>query len=105
MRRKQKKFLEKSLDSDFLVSSVEKKPFKKSSSAPFTTSTLQQEASRKLGFSVSRTMSAAQRLYESGHITYMRTDSVNLSDDALNNAAKVISSLYGENYHKRTKIQ
>ena len=101
---KAKEILEKSLDSDFLVSSVEKKPFKKSSSAPFTTSTLQQEASRKLGFSVSRTMSAAQRLYESGHITYMRTDSVNLSDDALNNAAKVISSLYGENYHKRKKF-
>ena len=101
---KAKEILEKSLDSDFLVSSVEKKPFKKSSSAPFTTSTLQQEASRKLGFSVSRTMSAAQRLYESGHITYMRTDSVNLSDDALNNAAKVISSFYGENYHKRKKF-
>ena len=101
---KAKEILEKSLDSDFSVSSVEKKPFKKSSSAPFTTSTLQQEASRKLGFSVSRTMSAAQRLYESGHITYMRTDSVNLSDDALNNAAKVISSLYGENYHKRKKF-
>ena len=101
---KAKEILEKSLDSDFLVSSVEKKPFKKSSSAPFTTSTLQQEASRKLGFSVSRTMSAAQRLYESGHITYMRTDSVNLSDDALNNAAKVISSLYGENYHKRKRF-
>ena len=83
---------------------LKKKPFKKSSSAPFTTSTLQQEASRKLGFSVSRTMSAAQRLYESGHITYMRTDSVNLSDDALNNAAKVISSLYGENYHKRKRF-
>ena len=101
---KAKEILEKSLDSNFSVSLVEKKPFKKSSSAPFTTSTLQQEASRKLGFSVSRTMSAAQRLYESGHITYMRTDSVNLSDDALNNAAKVISSLYGENYHKRKKF-
>ena len=101
---KAKEILEKSLDSNFFVSSVEKKPFKKSSSAPFTTSTLQQEASRKLGFSVSRTMSAAQRLYESGHITYMRTDSVNLSDDALNNAAKVISSLYGENYHKRKRF-
>ena len=101
---KAKEILEKSLDSNFFVSSVEKKPFKKSSSAPFTTSTLQQEASRKLGFSVSRTMSAAQRLYESGHITYMRTDSVNLSDDALNNAAKVISSFYGENYHKRKKF-
>ena len=96
--------LEKSLNSNFSISSVEKKPFKKSSSAPFTTSTLQQEASRKLGFSVSRTMSAAQRLYESGNITYMRTDSVNLSDDALNAAAKVISNTYGENYHKRKKF-
>ncbi|MBL6649212.1 MAG: type I DNA topoisomerase [Flavobacteriaceae bacterium] len=101
---KAKEILEKSLDSNFLVSSIEKKPFKKSSSAPFTTSTLQQEASRKLGFSVSRTMSAAQRLYESGKITYMRTDSVNLSDDALNNASKVISSLYGENYLRRKKF-
>ena len=96
--------LDKSLNSNFLISSVEKKPFKKSSSAPFTTSTLQQEASRKLGFSVSRTMSAAQRLYESGNITYMRTDSVNLSDDALNAAGKVISKTYGENYHKRKKF-
>jgi len=99
-----KSILDKSLNSNFLISSVEKKPFKKSSSAPFTTSTLQQEASRKLGFSVSRTMSAAQRLYESGNITYMRTDSVNLSDDALNAAGKVISKTYGENYHKRKKF-
>ena len=99
-----KTILEKSLDSNFSISSVEKKPFKKSSSAPFTTSTLQQEASRKLGFSVSRTMSAAQRLYESGNITYMRTDSVNLSDDALNAAEKVISKTYGDNYHKRKKF-
>ncbi|MDB9787656.1 type I DNA topoisomerase [Flavobacteriaceae bacterium] len=99
-----KSILQKSLDSNFLISSIEKKPFKKSSSAPFTTSTLQQEASRKLGFSVSRTMSAAQRLYESGNITYMRTDSVNLSDDALNAAGKVISKTYGENYHKIKKF-
>ena len=99
-----KTILEKSIDSNFSISSVEKKPFKKSSSAPFTTSTLQQEASRKLGFSVSRTMSAAQRLYESGNITYMRTDSVNLSDDALNAAEKVISKTYGNNYHKRKKF-
>ena len=97
---KAKEILEKSLTSNFSISSVEKKPFKKTSSAPFTTSTLQQEASRKLGFSVSRTMSAAQRLYESGHITYMRTDSVNLSQDALNAAGKVISKMYGNNYHK-----
>ena len=81
-------FLNKNINSKFSIKSLEKKPTKKSSSAPFTTSTLQQEASRKLGFSVSRTMSAAQRLYESGNITYMRTDSVNLSDDALNAAEK-----------------
>jgi DNA topoisomerase-1 len=92
------------LTSNFSISSVEKKPFKKTSSAPFTTSTLQQEASRKLGFSVSRTMSAAQRLYESGHITYMRTDSVNLSQDALNAAGKVISKMYGDNYHKTKRF-
>ena len=101
---KAKEILEKSLTSNFSISSVEKKPFKKTSSAPFTTSTLQQEASRKLGFSVSRTMSAAQRLYESGHITYMRTDSVNLSQDALNAAGKVISKMYGENYHKTKRF-
>ena len=101
---KAKEILEKSLTSNFSISSVEKKPFKKTSSAPFTTSTLQQEASRKLGFAVSRTMSAAQRLYESGHITYMRTDSVNLSQDALNAAGKVISKMYGENYHKTKRF-
>ena len=101
---KAKEILEKSLTSKFSISSVEKKPFKKTSSAPFTTSTLQQEASRKLGFSVSRTMSAAQRLYESGHITYMRTDSVNLSQDALNAAGKVISKMYGDNYHKTKRF-
>jgi DNA topoisomerase-1 len=101
---KAKEILEKSLTSNFSISSVEKKPFKKTSSAPFTTSTLQQEASRKLGFSVSRTMSAAQRLYESGHITYMRTDSVNLSLDALNAAEKVISKMYGDNYHKTKRF-
>ncbi len=101
---KAKEILEKSLTSCFSISSVEKKPFKKTPSAPFTTSTLQQEASRKLGFSVSRTMSAAQRLYESGHITYMRTDSVNLSQDALNAAGKVISKMYGDNYHKTKRF-
>ena len=97
-------FLEKSAKSNFNILSIDKKPVKKSASAPFTTSTLQQEASRKLGFNVSRTMSAAQRLYESGNITYMRTDSVNLSDDALNAAEKVISKTYGNNYHKRKKF-
>jgi len=98
-------FLEKSAKSNFNILSIDKKPVKKSASAPFTTSTLQQEASRKLGFNVSRTMSAAQRLYESGNITYMRTDSVNLSDDALKSAEGVISKNYGDEYSRRKKYQ
>jgi DNA topoisomerase-1 len=98
-------FLEKSAKSNFNILSIDKKPVKKSASAPFTTSTLQQEASRKLGFNVSRTMSAAQRLYESGNITYMRTDSVNLSDDALKSAESVISKNYGDQYSRRKKYQ
>ena len=98
-------FLEKSAKSNFNILSIDKKPVKKSASAPFTTSTLQQEASRKLGFNVSRTMSAAQRLYESGKITYMRTDSVNLSDDALKSAEAVISKNYGDEYSRRKKYQ
>lgn len=93
-------FLAKNIDAVFTVSSLEKKPAKKSPTAPFTTSTLQQEASRKLGFSVSRTMSNAQRLYEAGHITYMRTDSVNLSNQALNEAKEVITKSYGADYAK-----
>ena len=97
-------FLEKNVNSNFNISSIEKKPAKKTPSPPFTTSTLQQEASRKLGFNVSRTMSAAQKLYESGNITYMRTDSVNLSNDALNSAEHVISKNYGDNYAKRRKF-
>jgi DNA topoisomerase-1 len=97
-------FLEKSIDAKFNISSIDKKPAKKSPAPPFTTSTLQQEASRKLGFNVSRTMSAAQKLYESGNITYMRTDSVNLSNDALNSAETVISNNYGEKYAKRRKF-
>lgn len=84
----------------FIISSILKKPGKKSPAPPFTTSTLQQEASRKFGFSVSQTMSLAQRLYESGYITYMRTDSVNLSEDAINAAANKIKSSFGEKYHK-----
>ena len=98
-----REFLNKSIDGKFTISSIDKKPFKKSPSAPFTTSTLQQEASRKLGFSVSRTMSAAQKLYESGNITYMRTDSVNLSNEALNSAEEVISKQFGNNYSLRRK--
>ncbi|MEI8192288.1 MAG: type I DNA topoisomerase [Flavobacteriia bacterium] len=89
--------------STFQVSSVEKKPFTRSPSAPFTTSTLQQEASLKLGFSVSRTMSVAQKLYEGGHITYMRTDSTNLSETALAQAVAEITSRFGTEYSKPTK--
>ncbi|MBN1115653.1 MAG: type I DNA topoisomerase [Bacteroidales bacterium] len=93
-----KKFLEKCIDAQFQVADVSKKPSKKSPAAPFTTSTLQQEASRKLGYSVSQTMALAQRLYEAGHITYMRTDSVNLSDFAINAAKKIIESEYGSEF-------
>ncbi len=91
-------FLESNTNADFKVSDLEKKPAKKSPAAPFTTSTLQQEASRKLGFSVSRTMSNAQRLYEAGLITYMRTDSVNLSDEARNGAQAEIETAYGSQF-------
>jgi DNA topoisomerase-1 len=93
-------FLAACKTSDFTVDSVEKKPMKKSPAPPFTTSTLQQEASRKLGFSVNQTMSVAQRLYESGKITYMRTDSVNLSKLAIGSAAGKIRESFGEKYLK-----
>ena len=100
-------FLNKNLNATFSIGQLEKKPATKSPSAPFTTSTLQQEASRKLGFSVGRTMQNAQRLYEAGLITYMRTDSVNLSDHALGQAARVIEDNYGKQYvhiqHYKTK--
>ena len=96
-----KSFLEKCKLAEFKIEDVEKKPAKKSPSAPFTTSTLQQEASRKLGFSVTQTMMVAQKLYESGKITYMRTDSVNLSNDALLAVQTAINNSYGENYSKR----
>lgn len=91
-------FLQKCRNAVFTVNALDTKPAKKSPAAPFTTSTLQQEASRKLGFSVKRTMSVAQRLYESGKITYMRTDSVNLSDLAMEMAAGVIKNNFGEKY-------
>ena len=94
------KFLENNLSANFKVADLEKKPAKKSPAAPFTTSTLQQEASRKLGFSVNRTMSNAQRLYEAGLITYMRTDSVNLSDEARKGAQAEIESSFGSKYGK-----
>lgn len=91
-------FLEKNTNATYKVSSLDKKPAKKSPAPPFTTSTLQQEASRKLYLSVSKTMNMAQRLYEAGLITYMRTDSVNLSDEARKSASKEINSAFGENY-------
>lgn len=91
-------FLQQNIGAQFKVASLEKKPAKKSPAPPFTTSTLQQEAARKLHFSVSKTMTVAQRLYESGFITYMRTDSVNLSAEALNTAKNAIVQLFGESY-------
>ncbi|HEY8784358.1 MAG TPA: type I DNA topoisomerase [Mucilaginibacter sp.] len=99
------KILKDCIGADFDVKSLEVKPAKRSPAAPFTTSTLQQEASRKLGYSVSRTMQVAQKLYESGHITYMRTDSVNLSDTALNGAAQEIISAYGNKYHQHRQYK
>ena len=91
-------FLTKCIGAVFTIDNLEKKPGQKKPAAPFTTSTLQQEASLKLGFSVAQTMTLAQRLYESGKITYMRTDSVSLSQLALDNAAKEIISAYGTEY-------
>jgi DNA topoisomerase I len=100
-----KEFLEKCKSASFSVQDVQQKPAVKSPASPFTTSTLQQEASLKLGFSVSRTMSVAQRLYESGKITYMRTDSVNLSQTALDGAKDEITRAYGANYSNPTKYK
>ncbi len=100
-----KDFLNKCSGSDFIVEDVEKKPVKRSPAAPFTTSTLQQEAARKLRFSVSRTMLIAQRLYEAGKITYMRTDSVNLSDFALDAAEQAIKQEYGKDYLQRRQYK
>ena len=97
------KFLIHCKDAEFLVVSLEKKPVKKSPAPPFTTSTLQQEASRKLRYSVARTMLIAQKLYEAGKITYMRTDSVNLAEQALDAAEKQIVNEYGKKYsHRQT---
>ena len=93
-------FLQKCIQAEFVIGDIVTKPAKKSPAPPFTTSTLQQEASRKLGFPVSLTMSVAQRLYEAGKITYMRTDSVNLSQTALDSAKKKIIESYGEKYVK-----
>lgn len=98
-------FVQDVITAEFKVESLETKPAKRNPAAPFTTSTLQQEASRKLGFSVARTMMVAQRLYESGQITYMRTDSVNLSDTALKAAEAEINSHYGEKYHQQRRYK
>ncbi|MFN3849997.1 MAG: type I DNA topoisomerase [Spirosomataceae bacterium] len=93
-------FLEKCVGAIFTIKNLETKPVKKSPAAPFTTSTLQQEASRKLSFSVLQTMTIAQKLYESGKITYMRTDSTNLSQEAIEKAKTQIENAYGERYVK-----
>lgn len=98
-------FLNQVKDAAFTVKSLDKKPAKKSPAAPFTTSTLQQEASRKLYFSVSRTMQVAQRLYEAGLITYMRTDSVNLSGEAIQAIKETVIKTYGEPYSKVRQFQ
>ena len=95
--------LEECKKSNFTIGNIEKKPSQKNPAAPFITSTLQQEASRKLGFPVGKTMSVAQKLYEAGHITYMRTDSVSLSQTAVNAAVNEITSSYGEEYVKVRK--
>lgn len=91
-------FLKKCIGADFKIDKIEVKPVRRKPAAPFTTSTLQQEASRKLGFSVNRTMSNAQKLYEEGHITYMRTDSINLSELALQAIAQEVEKSYGQQY-------
>lgn len=96
---KTRKFLEDSKSATFSVAKVDKKPGRRSPGAPFTTSSLQQEAARQLGFSVKQTMTVAQRLYESGHITYMRTDSTILSGQAISDAKKYIEDTYGKDYH------
>lgn len=100
-----KAFLDRCKGASFAVSSVQKKPIKRSPAPPFTTSTLQQEAARKLGFTVSQTMMVAQRLYESGLITYMRTDSVNLSKLCLGASKEEVTNLYGENYSRPRNYQ
>jgi DNA topoisomerase-1 len=98
-------FLEKCKIASYTIESLETKPAKRSPAAPFTTSTLQQEAARKLGFSVAQTMQVAQRLYEAGRITYMRTDSVNLSETAMDQANKAINENYGAKYYNPRKYK
>ena len=100
-----RKFLESCIGASYQVKDIQVKPAKRSPAAPFTTSTLQQEASRKMGYSVSKTMLLAQKLYESGKITYMRTDSINLSDTALADIQKEVTGFYGANYHQPRKFK
>ncbi|HKR82093.1 MAG TPA: type I DNA topoisomerase [Candidatus Saccharimonadales bacterium] len=99
------KFLEDAAQAVFSVTAVTQKPGTRNPSAPFTTSTLQQEASRRLGYSIKQTMTLAQRLYENGHITYMRTDSTTLSGFAINAAEELIKKEYGEKYHQRRQFK
>ncbi|CAN5210528.1 type I DNA topoisomerase [soil metagenome] len=100
-----RKFLESCKGANYTIKDIQTKPASKSPAAPFTTSTLQQEASRKLSYNVTRTMSIAQKLYEAGHITYMRTDSVNLGDTALAAAAVAIKASFGDQYSKVRKYK
>ena len=98
-------FLQQCIGANYTVKDIQVKPAKRTPAAPFTTSTLQQEASRKLGYSVSRTMLVAQKLYENGHITYMRTDSVNLSDTALEDIRNTVKSSFGDRYYQTRKYK
>src|SRR5687768_13205523 len=98
-------FLKSCIGADYKVTDVRVKPGKRTPAPPFTTSTLQQEASRKLGYGVGRTMQIAQKLYENGHITYMRTDSVSLSDTALNDITQTVSNMYGDRYQQFRKFK
>ncbi|MGB3006724.1 MAG: type I DNA topoisomerase [Chitinophagaceae bacterium] len=98
-------FLKSCIGANYKVNDIQVKPGKRSPAPPFTTSTLQQEASRKLGYGVARTMQIAQRLYENGYITYMRTDSVNLSNTALGDITNTVKSMYGEKYHQFRKFK
>ena len=98
-------FLRECMGARYTVKEVQVKPTKRTPAAPFTTSTLQQEASRKLGYGVARTMLLAQKLYENGHITYMRTDSVSLSETAMEDIRKTVSDSYGEKYHKARRYK
>lgn len=98
-------FLKNCIGADYKVNDIQVKPGKRSPAPPFTTSTLQQEASRKLGYGVARTMQIAQRLYENGYITYMRTDSLNLSNSALGDITNTVKTMYGEEYHQFRKFK